>query len=120
MVGAKVRFLFPRNGNTTQFFQILQADGATIKLMKEKPEMFPKNAVQAIANLMPARLAEVGVKIHTSFKIMDWEKRGYITIDQFRGQIAVWAIDLGFVDKGGLSSKELDQLVDFFNADGDR
>jgi Ca2+-binding EF-hand superfamily protein len=87
--------------------------------MEEFPELFPKSNVQAIANTMPARLAEMGVKINREFRHLDRQGRGYITLKQFRHQIATWAIELGFVDKSGLSEQELDELVRHYNENDD-
>ena len=118
-IGKKFRLLFPENGNMTCLFKVSSCDRLTAKLIEENPELFPASNVQAIVNLMPARLGELGVKPGRVFKELDHHGRGYITLDQFRQKIADWALDLGFVAKPGLTDPELDVLVNHFNANAD-
>ena len=118
-MGETIRLLFPENGAISARFRITSCDKRTRELMEEFPELFPKSNVQAIANTMPARLAEMGVKINREFRHLDRQGRGYITLKQFRHQIANWAIELGFVDKSGLSEQELDELVRHYNENDD-
>ena len=117
--GERIQFMFPRTGHSSLAFEIIDADGFTKKMGREHPELFPQSNVQAIANLMPARLAEIGVKVKRVFKELDTAGRGYITPAQFEMQLGLWAVELGFVDQSGLTDEESKHLVRHYNVNDD-
>ena len=73
-------------------FVLHDADEYALNFMEANPSQFPKSDLESIQNNLQSRLKEANVDIAETFKALDTDGNGYISLDEFRNAI----IDLNF------------------------